>query len=79
MPTIWWIVLYVIGTAFLLSIALGRGLKTLVGAAFAEWHLPGSDNEGVFRLTARIALALWTVLFVLGLIYPGLRGWDYAF
>lgn len=80
MSTTSWMVVYLIGAAFLLWVGFGRGLKTLLGGVLAEWYLEGSElkSDRALRRSARIALLLLTILFISGMVFPWLRSWGWA-
>jgi hypothetical protein len=75
MSTPWWIIAYVAVTAFLAWIAFGRGLTTLIGGVLADFFLEGPEpmKDRTIRRVAKIALAIATIVFIVGLVFPGLR------
>jgi len=75
MSTAWWISAYVVVAAFLGWIAYGRGLKTVSGGVLAllllDAHEPLSDRG--LRRVAQIGLALVSLAFAAGLLFPEWR------
>lgn len=72
--------LYAAGAAFLAWIAYGNGLKTLVGGVLADWFLEGPEptSDETLERVAKIGIVVWSIVFLVGLVFPGIRGWSYS-